>query len=529
MRASLFWAVISGIALALAFPTPDLHPLVWVALVPLLLALRGASAWRCWWAGFLAGFVWRAVSLYWITHVMVNHGGMSVPVGIAVTGLLAVWMALNTGLFCLLVPYAWRRGAFGAALLAAAWVALEYLQTLLPFGFPWSLLGYAAGRTSLLMQGADLTGVWGLSFLAVFVNVALAQRLVDGRRALPQVTLAAAAVLLLGAYGAAHLATAPQLGDAPAAVVAPPLRVAAVQGNVEQGRVWAPDALRSILQNHVRLSLEAVERDADLIMWSESSVPIRGGLQGDPSTRAMLEQFARQHDTPLVVGSPHFETGADGDAWVTNAAFLLRADGTWAARYDKVRLVPWGEYVPVSWLFRFVAPLVEAIAGFRRGAVDQPLLADPASGVPPFAMAICYEIVFPDHVRRQVMRGAQFLATITNDAWFGDTFAPYQHFSMARLRAVETRRYLVRAANTGISGMVDPWGRVLDVSELDQEALTLATIYPLQGHTPYVRWGDAWARLCVLLALLGAGLAWKSRGATHPSPSDETEIEAVRK
>ncbi|MGD8817768.1 MAG: apolipoprotein N-acyltransferase [Acidobacteriota bacterium] len=512
--AGLPWAIASGVALALAFPTPDLHPLVWVALAPLFVVLRDAPPWRRWWMGFAAGFTWRAISLYWISHVMVNHGGMSMPVGAAVTGLLAFWMALNTGLFCLLVPWGMRRGLSGALVLAAAWVSLEYLQTLLPFGFPWSLLGYAAGRSAILMQGADLAGVWGLSFVAVLVNAAVAQRIVDARRALPATLTAAAAVLVLAGYGAVRLAAAEA-----------PLRVAAVQGNVEQGRVWAPEALRAIIQNHVRLTLAAIDEGADLVVWPESSVPIRGGLEGDPSTRAMLAQLARQFATPLVVGSPHYEFDEAGDAWVTNAAFLVRADGQWGARYDKVHLVPWGEYVPVSWLFRFVTPLVEAIAGFRSGAPDQALFADPAAGVPPFAMAICYEIVFPDHVRRQVARGARFIATITNDAWFGDTFAPYQHFSMARLRAVETRRYLVRAANTGISGMVDPWGRVLERSELNHEALLRAIIWPRDELTPYVRWGDVLPRVCVLLAVLGAVLAWRDRRVALPVPEDPPDPE----
>lgn len=515
--------------MALSFPSPDLHALVWVSLVPLLAVLDGAPHRRCWWAGFLAGFVWRAVSLYWITHVMVLHGGMPTPMGVAVAGLLAVWMALNTGLVFLLAPFAVRRGVLGAAVFAAAWLSLEYLQTVLPFGFPWSLLGYAAGRSPAMMQAADLAGVWGLSFLAVFVNVAIAQRVVVGRRALASASVAAAAVIAVLIYGAAHLSGAPPLGEpfgdgeSPAETLtganSPPatLSVATVQGNVEQGRVWNPEALRSILDTHVRLSLQAVDADADLIMWSESSVPIRGGLEGDASTRAMLAQFARQHDTTMVVGSPHFDVAADGEGWVTNAAFLVRADGEWSGRYDKVHLVPWGEYVPVSWLFRFVAPLVDAIAGFRRGDRDQPLFSDESRGVPPLAMAICYEIVFPDHVRRQVARGATFIATITNDAWFGTTFAPYQHFAMARLRAVETRRYLVRAANTGLSGMVDPWGRVITRSSLNETALEIATIRPRTDTTPYVRWGDALPRLCVVLALVGSLAAWRARpGAPRP-------------
>jgi apolipoprotein N-acyltransferase len=505
-------AACTGVLLALAFPYPDLHALVWVALVPLIVAVRGASPWQRWWAGLLAGFVWRAASLYWIAHVMHEYGDVSLPIGVAIAGLLALWMALSVGLIALLVPsaLAWR-GA-GAVALAAAWVGLEYLQVLAPFGFPWSLLGYAAGRAPALMQAADIAGVWGLSLLAVFVNAAVAQRIVAGRRALPVAAVAAVLLVAAASYGAVRLAQAPPLD----AVDGPPpapgaLRVAAVQGNVDQGRVWEPAELRSILEQHVSLSLQATAAGADLLIWSESSVPVPGGLQGDPSTREMLAQLARQHDVAIVVGSPHFERDDAGRVSVANSAFLVSADGTWLARYDKVRLVPFGEYVPLAWLFRFVAPLVEAVAGFRRGEPDQPLFADPAAGVPPFAMAICYEVVFPELLRRQVAGGATFLATITNDAWFGDTSAPYQHFSMARLRAVENRRYLVRAANTGISGVVDPWGRVVAGTEVNVTALVEATIVPREGGGLYAWVGDWLARLCVVLGGVAAVLAGRRR------------------
>ena len=498
---------LSGICLALAFPYPDLHPLIWVALIPLFLHLRQATPWQCWWVGLGAGIVFRIGSLYWISHVMVLHGGMSWPVGIGVAVLLAIWMGLNTGVFCLLIPAAFRWGSGGAVALAAAWVALEYLQTLLPFGFPWSAAGYAAGRWPVFMQGADLAGVWGLSFVAVFVNAAVALRIVGGRRSLPAAAVAATMIVAVALYGSVRLSAAPPLAGMPADAG---VRVGVVQGNVEQSRVWNPSELRSILQEHVGLSLQAVEEGADLLVWAESSVPVRGGLEGDPSTKQMLSGLARQHGVSLVVGSPHFQN--TGGVWeVTNAAFMVSAAGGWEGRYDKVRLVPWGEYVPVSWLFRFVAPLVDAAAGFRRGAPDQELFSDIEAGVPPFAMAICYEIVFPNHVRRQVARGAEFLVTITNDAWFGVTSAPYQHFSMARLRAVENRRYLVRAANTGISGVVDPWGRVLQRSGVNETALVLQTIEPRTDRSPYVVWGDLFAQLCVVLTIVCVALAWRDR------------------
>ena len=154
-------------------------------------------------------------------------------------------------------------------------------------------------------------------------------------------------------------------------------------------------------------------------------------------------------------------------------------------------------------MLRFVHPLVDAVGNFHRGKVEQELFEDFDGGIPPFAMAICYEVVFPNHMRRQVVRGAKFLATITNDAWFDDTSAPYQHFSMAKLRAVENRRYLIRAANTGISGFVDPWGRVLKFTEVNQPALLSGKIWPSEQSTLYVVIGDTLPLLCVALSLGG--------------------------
>jgi len=495
-------AVVTGLGLALSFPYPGLHFLVWVALVPVIIASVSGSAWRRWCTGFVAGFVWRIGTLYWVAHVMITYSGMSVTTGAVVTGLLAAWMALSTGLVLLFVPFAVRHGVVGAAVFASGWVSLEYVQTILPFGFPWSLLGYAAGGSTVMMQAADLAGVWGLSFAAVFVNVAIAQSIVRGNRARSSTVAAVVLVIAIAGYGAIHLAAAPLPGKAHGLGMQG-LRVAAVQGNVEQGRIWDSDELQSILTSHLDMTLEAVRHEADLVIWPESSVPLRSGLEADPSTRETLAEVARANKTTLVVGSPHYESLPSGQWVATNASFLVDALGEWTMRYDKVHLVPLGEYVPLSWLFRFIRPLVDAVGSFHHGKVEQDLFADSGGGIPPFAMAICYEVVFPNHMRRQVVRGATFLATITNDAWFDDTSAPYQHFSMAKLRAVENRRYLIRAANTGISGFVDPWGRVLKSTEVNQSALLLGEIWPSDQSTLYVVVGDALPLLCVALSLGG--------------------------
>lgn len=216
----------------------------------------------------------------------------------------------------------------------------------------------------------------------------------------------------------------------------------------------------------------------------------------------------------MLVGSAHVASLAPIVA--TNAAFLVTPNSGWMQRYDKVKLVPFGEYVPLRRWLPWIKPLVEAVTEFHPGEYSQPLMSDLSTSVPSFGVEICYEIIFPDLVRRQVARGATFLVTITNDAWFGDSSAPYQHFDMARLRAVENRRYLVRAANTGISGVVDPWGRVVQRTALDRATVVTASIVPNTSLSPFTRWGGLFAPTCILLvvaaALLRVGRSSRSAG-----------------
>ena len=530
MRWYLPWlaATLSGAALALSFPKPDLHLLIWVALVPLLLALAGARPSQAWWLGFLAGAIYRGGTLYWLVNTMVQYGGLAAPVAWAAAGGLVLALAAFVGVFAIAAAQLLRTEASAAALLAALWVALEYTTSFPLGGFPWTLVGYAAGRSSLLLQIADLAGVYGLSFLAVYVNVALAGWLARRQRwaiapwsvAHVEVGLAAILIVMSLVYGGLRLGAAPAIrplassqdAENPRAAEPSPaeaathLSVAVIQGNVPQDLKWDPQARAAIGERHLRLSNQAAAAGAQLIVWPESSIPTPQGLARDPIMRAAISELARDAEVALLVGSVHVE-GRGGVVEATNAAFLILDDAGWSQRYDKVRLVPFGEYVPLRRWLPWIDPLVEAVSEFRAGDPKQPLFEHPPSGLPPFGVAICYEIVFPRLVRGQVARGATFLVTITNDAWYGDSSAPYQHFAMARMRAVENRRYLVRAANTGISGIVDPWGRVLLRTELDREAVVTGSIVPRRVVAPYTRWGNVFAWACVVASVALVGLA----------------------
>lgn len=520
-------ALAGGGVLALAFPKPGLHPLAWLALVPLLLAVRGRDAWRAWLLGMGFGLVLRAGTLYWLTHAMTRFGGLSWPLALLATGALAAYLALYQGAFAVVAARTELRDASGAVLLAATWTGLEMLQGILFSGFPWALLGYAGGGWAPLLQVADVAGVWGLGFLVVLVNVALAALVLHGRSGLRPAALAGLAVALAVGYGSFRLATAPpaptgRLLDAAGTASALPegpggsLDVGVVQGNVSQDRKWDPASRAALVDRHLELSRRAMEAGADLVVWPESSWPDPLGVERDIDARRRIGELAADHGAGVLVGSVH----VDDDGEVANAAVLFGPDGGLAGRYDKVHLVPFGEYLPLrDWLPDSLGPLVQAVGALRPGEAEQRLLGEDVEGLPRLGLAICYEIVFPGLVRRGTERGAELLVTITNDAWYGTTSGPYQHYSMARFRAVENRRWLVRAANTGISGIIDPWGREASRSRLDTRAVLVAGVRPGSARAPYLTIGDSLGRVCAVIAVVALALALRGRRRSpRPDP-----------
>jgi apolipoprotein N-acyltransferase len=274
----------------------------------------------------------------------------------------------------------------------------------------------------------------------------------------------------------------------------PPVRVALVQGNVEQDQKWDPSRAPGIFESYLRMTRQAIAQGADLVVWPESSTPYPFELEH--AAAESIRRLARDARVPILFGSDQIERGVSTRYY--NSAYLVRADGSTGAVYRKMHLVPFGEYVPLKRLLFFAEPLVEAVSDFSAGdaAVLMPVDGHPVS------TAICYEIVYPDLVRQFVAAGSELLTTITNDAWFGDTSAPHQHFAQAAMRAIENGRYLVRAANTGISGVVDPYGRVVVQSQLFEPAVVTATVTYRTEKTLYTRTGDLFAYLSALATVV---------------------------
>jgi apolipoprotein N-acyltransferase len=490
-------ALVSGLLLAAVFPKWDLTLLLPVALVPFFWALRGQSLKHAFWLGIAAGLAHYAVLLYWIVYVTNVYGGLPLPLGVGVLLQLAGYLSLYRGLWAIGIVFAQNRGLNLLWFAPSLWTALELGQTYIISGFPWELLGYGLYRSPPLLQVADLTGVYGISFLVVLINTALYLFLFppQGGWSFPRFRpLAVTALLLLAWLGYGYY----RLGSLAEQVAASPkLKVAVVQGNIKQGDKWNPQIVRDTLERYRRLNSQV--QGAQLIIWPETAAPFFFRPPSDLSQQ--LETIARESGGRLLFGSMAFEKNPSGQRFF-NSAYLLDLQGKEARRYDKTHLVPFGEYVPLQRLLFFIPKLVPVIGDFAVGPAGATLPL-PEGQVGPL---ICFESIFPSLSRAQVQNGAQLLVNITNDAWFGTTSAPYQHMSMAVLRAVENRVYLARAANTGISAFIGPDGRILWRSDLFVEATHSLEIPLLPGGSFYSRFGDVVAWACVLLSCLG--LVW---------------------
>ncbi|HWF84650.1 MAG TPA: apolipoprotein N-acyltransferase, partial [Vicinamibacterales bacterium] len=417
------------------------------------------------------------------------------------------------------------------------WVTTELGRTYLFTGFPWVLLGYSQTPVLPIAQISSVFGVYGVSALVAAVSAALAfgatepgaahaghdsrhpdSRLSDSamsgfsrsRRA--WTPLAATFVVIVGIaiWGSVRVGRAEltRTGEA--------MRVGLIQGNIDQPDKWEAARAATIFRDYLSMTRQAIGAGAQLIIWPESSLPYR--FEDDPAVADRVRNLARQARVPILFGSDQVEWRTQNNQRVPiryfNSAFLVSPDGSTGGVYRKMHLVPFGEYVPLKRIFFFAAPLVEAVSDFSAG--DDAVLL-PVNGHP-ISTAICYEIVYPGLVRRFVQGGSELLTTITNDAWFGRTSAPYQHFEQASMRAIEEGRYLVRAANTGISGIVDPYGRVLAVTGIFQPAVTVGDIRFLRTLTVYARIGDVFAYASAVLTLLLLALPRRRRYLVAASP-----------
>lgn len=501
--------LLSGALSILIFPAFNLEWLAWVAFIPLFVALEGRTPRNAFWLGWLLGMLHFLGTLYWVTIAMSIYGGISVVISAGMLVLMCMVLAVYIGAFGLIIQFTRQHTAVPLIVVApTTWAALEYLRSFFFIPFPWNLLGYSQFLTPSVTQLADVTGVYGVSFCIIAVNAGLYTLLFTRVRRPAKIR---AAVVTLGCcalfvgYSAWRLSAAPPVSSPPGAD-AQRMRFAVIQGNIDQSHKWDAAYRQDIIATYRRLSEQALPEAPELIVWPETAVPFFFGIEQYYTQR--LLKAVQALDTHLLFGGPRLIPKLPPEPHQSsNSAFLVSPNGLVLSRYDKIQLVPFGEYIPFRRLLFFVEKMVEVIGDVQPGDTYQVMSLHGKT----FSTLICFEIIFPNLVRKFVDRGAQFLITITNDAWYGKTAAPSQHFAMATFRAIENRVALVRSANTGISGFVDAYGRILEQSDIFVEAVLVHTLSARRTTTFYTRYGDLFARVCAGLTALWIGLAWHKR------------------
>ena len=510
------WLLIglSALLQILVFPLPDFYFLSWFAFAPLIVALlrarpagalevngstnlQAATAGQAFLLAYVCGVLWYAGMCYWIYDTMRAYGGLSAAAALLALLLFCLYLGLYHGFFGLLLGLAVGPGRDHRRALISVpffWVAAELARTRIT-GFPWDLLGTAQVDNISLSRISAWTGVYGLSFEIMLVNVALAAAFLVHRKkrgTLLGAALAAAAVLQAG-----------RLVDAPAVAAN---RVALlVQQNIPVDENWSRETFEHTLQQLTDLSVKAngigfsaedskSGKKPDLIVWPESPAPF---FTSDPLFRNPVSEMAKDANTWVVTGAIGNNPRKNGAASeVYNSAALISPTGEWTARYDKVHLVPFGEYLPFPKLFAFAGGLTKEVGQFKAGESRAPLRAGDES----LGVFICYESVFPDEVRQFAKNGAQVFVNISNDGWYGDSGAYAQHLNQTRMRAIENDRWLLSATDTGVTASIDPYGRV--VVRLPRKVRdALAAPFALNsGTTFYTRHGDWFAFLCAIIS-----------------------------
>ena len=517
-------AILSGVLQVLVFPLPNLYPLSWLAIAPLLVAvlrarrpqdirlpagfadkLFPASPGQGFLLGYVTGVIWYAGTCYWVYHTMHLYGGLSAAAAAGILVLFCLYLGLYEGLFGLLVALlaggkisGSRRALFLSPFL---WVGLELARTRIS-GFPWDLLGTAQVNNISLSRLATFTGVYGLSFEIMLVNTVFAAAFLVGREKRRIILIEAVIVAI-----ALQLLAVIRPGPLPTEHTA-----LLLQENIPilPSEDWTARYFQDTLADLSRLSAPASVRGApkpDLVVWPESPAPF---YVNEPRFREAIAAVAEKDQAYVVAGSLGTESSpqgaANGETGQTfNSAALMSPQGKWVARYDKIHLVPFGEYVPFKSLLGFAGGLTREVGEFGRGSSREPLVVDGAR----LGVFICYESVFPDEVRQFARNGGQVFVNISNDGWYGDTGAWAQHLNQARMRAVENDRWLLRDTNTGLTASIDPYGRIVARLPRKQRSALEVPYSVISGTTFYTRHGDWFAYLCAIISV--GALLWRYR------------------
>ena len=506
MLRDIILALLSAVLLIISFPPFDISNGVWIALVPLFLITTGKNQKYSFWLSQVCGSTFILGIFNWILEVAnytyIHHA------------ILVLYLGLYVAVFGLLTNLTFRRYGIAWALVAAPffWVFLEYIRSNFFFiALPWGLLAHSQYQSPAVIQIASITGVYGISFLIVLVNCAVTAVILLSGKLFPKVILPhpgfiskhaglsiigmAAACLALTLIFGIQIIKQPLNSD--------PIKVSVIQGNIEQNQKWDKKYSRYIMQTYNDLTMKASMDRPDLIIWPETSTP--GSINQNRSIHTQLRKLSRDAGTYLLVGSAQrqkFRGKDQKQANYYNSAFLIPPGGK-QQHYNKIRLFPFGEYLPMKDIFPWSFISVPEVGGYVPGKKFK--VFDHPAGK--FGVTICWENIFPDFVRQFVKRGAGFIINITNEAWFGETAAPYQFLSMSVMRAVENRVSVIRSANTGVSGFIDPYGRLIGRVANDQHkdifvrGFLTQDIPVVQGKTFYTRFGNIFVYLCSIISI----------------------------
>jgi apolipoprotein N-acyltransferase len=515
-KSSWLLVLLSAVLQILVFPLPDWYMLGWVAITPLLIAilrarkpetlqikagtrLLPAKPLQAFVLGYTCGILWYAGTCYWIYSTMHQYGGVNPPAAVGLLLLFCLYLALYHGLFGLLIGWLAGDSPFSrrALLLApVVWVAVELARTRIT-GFPWDLLGTSQVDNIPLARIATVTGVYGISFEIMVVNAALAAAVLLRREVRKPLLLAGILAALILQSG--RLVPAPAIPADKTALL--------VQANIPilEGGDWTRDYFNATLHELTQLSLNLDGDDQhppQLVVWPESPAPF---YASDPIFRGAVSAVGLRTNAWVVVGNIGIQNASMANSHATslyNSASLVSSSGEWVGRYDKVHLVPFGEYVPFKRVFAFAGGLTKEVGDFSSGDSRAPLDANGAK----LGVFICYESIFPDEIRQFAAQGAQVLVNVSNDGWYGDSGAYAQHLKQARMRAVENARWLLRDTNTGVTASIDPYGRVVASVPRKVRTALLAPYALSDATTFYTRHGDWFAYLCAIISL--TALLW---------------------
>ena len=490
MKKKIYLCLLSAILLIASFPKPSLWPVAFFALIPMLLAIKKEKPVKAFLLGTFTGTVAYCGILYWLVTTFSAAGEPKI-IGFTVLLLLSSYLAIYYGLFCLFSSLFTLRSSL---FLAFFWVSLEFLRTHLFTGFPWAVLGYTQWNNLPLIQISEFTGVYGISFLIVLVNLTISKTIIEKNKTLSLyhfITLSLILIsLIFGFY---------TLKQPPTANCQPPT-ISILQGNIDQYKKWDNNFEMSVKNTYAELAKKTSQANPPpaLIVWPETSVP--GFLRNDKELYNWMINITEETKTQHLVGTVDY---ADGRTY--NSAFLFSASGGITGGYSKVHLVPFGEYMPLK---KFVGKFIKVAneIGETTPGKNYTVINSSAGKI---GVNICFEAIFPDEVRKSVKNGAETIVNITNDAWYLKTSAPYQHFTMNVLRAIENRREVIRAANTGISGFIDPLGRITSRTKI-YETCELSDFISKNRHlTFYTLYGDLFCYLCLFFSIIALTIAKK--------------------